>query len=50
MWVEHLRVMERDLENVKMVLRGWEMDQLMEEFEDRARARVQGNDGGWWGA
>lgn len=42
MWVEHFRVMERDLEGVKMVLRWGEM----EELEDRARTRVQGDDGG----
>lgn len=49
MLVEHLRMMERGLEGVKMALRGGEMDQLMEELEDRARTRVQGDDGGRWG-
>lgn len=41
MWREHLRVMGRDLEVVKMMLRGGEKDQLMEELE----ARVQGENG-----
>ena len=45
MWMEHLKIMERDMQGLKMLLRGGEMDQLMDDLEGRARARVQGEDG-----